>query len=77
MAQLNLNMTPEFEKELQNLMKSRQFKSKAETIRIAIKECLERSLQQKSVIDFDTWIGKGNKKPQNKNPKFKKDDDLW
>lgn len=77
MAQLNLNMTPEFEKDLNKLMKNRRFKTKAETIRTAIKECLDRSNQKKHAINFESWIGMGNKKPVSKNPKLTSDDDLW
>ena len=77
MAQLNINITPEFEKDLNKLMKSKQLKTKAETIRIAVKECLDQTMQKKNLVDFNTWIGKGNKKPTNKNPKFKSEDDLW
>lgn len=38
MAQLNLNTTPEFDRELEALMKKRGIKTKAEAIRLAVHE---------------------------------------
>ena len=77
MPQLNINMTPEFEKDLKQLMKSRQLKTKAETIKIAVKECLDRSILKKAPTDFKKWLGRGKEKAENKTRLFKSDDDLW
>ena len=42
MSQLNIHMTPTLEHDLRKFMKVRHLKSKAEAIRTAIKENLER-----------------------------------
>ena len=38
MAQINLNVTPDFDSDLQSLMKARGLKSKSEAIRLAVRE---------------------------------------
>ena len=77
MPQLNINMTPEFEKDLKQLMKNRQLKTKAETIKIAIKECLDRTMLKQTRTDFKQWLGRGKEKAENNTRRFKSDDDLW
>lgn len=77
MTQLNIHITDEFENELQKFMKIRHLKTKAEAIRTAIKEGLERSVSNIKSTDFSTWLGLGKQIPTNKKIKFKSDDDLW
>lgn len=77
MTQINLHVTPEFEKELQQLMKVKQLKTKALAIRIAVKECLAHSIAQKIPTDFSQWAGLANQVPMNSKPRFSSDDDLW
>jgi len=77
MGQLNIHMTPTFEKNLLRLMKVRHIKTKAEAIRIAINETLNHSIHQIKPVDFSTWIGLAKNIPVNSKPKFKSDDDLW
>jgi len=76
MTQLNIHMTPIFEQELKKFMKMRRLKTKAEAVRIAVKEGLEHSVQAKPT-DFSNWIGLGKEIPDNKKPRFHSDDDLW
>ncbi|HSW94092.1 MAG TPA: hypothetical protein VLJ15_07060 [Gammaproteobacteria bacterium] len=76
MTQLNIHMTPGFERELAKFMKIRHLKTKAEAVRIAIKEGLEHSVQAKPT-DFSAWVGIGKEIPNNKKPRFHSDDDLW
>ena len=77
MSQLNIHMTPAFEKKLLRLMKVRHITTKAEAIRIAVNEALEHSILNVKPIDFVELIGIGNDAPTNSNPRFKSDDDLW
>jgi len=77
MSQLNLHITPAFEQELLKFMKIRHIPTKAEAIRVAIKEGLEHSIGHIKTSDFSDWVGLGNQAPTNKKIKFKSDDDLW
>lgn len=75
MGQLNINLTPEFERDLKSYMKKKGLSQKSEAIRQAVKEAL--ALKGEKKIDFSSWIGLALKYPQNPNPRFKTDDDLW
>lgn len=77
MSQLNINMSPEFEKDLLKFMRARRLKTKAEAIRTAIKEGLEHTIGHAKHVNFQTWIGLGKQAPLNKKNKFHSDDDLW
>jgi len=77
MTQLNIHMTPIFERDLQQFMKIRHIKTKAEALRIAVKEGLEHSLQHIKPTDFSKWVGLGKQVPVNKKRHFRSDDDLW
>jgi|GEM_PF-1710227 len=77
MTQLNIHMTPEFERDLRKFMRVRHLPSKAKAIRTAIRECLEHSVYHAKKTDFSSWIGLGKQVPPNKKNKFHSDDDLW
>jgi len=77
MSQLNIHMTPTFERDLLKFMKIRHLKNKSEAIRIAIKEGLEHSIYAAQPTDFSSWVGLAKQVPFNKKSKFKSDDDLW
>ena len=77
MAQLNINLTSDFERNLKRFMRLRKIKSKSDAIRIAVKEVLEISQNKKRVNDFSKWIGLGKKAPLNPQPRFTSEDDLW
>ncbi len=77
MSQLNIHMTATLEHDLQKFMKVRHLNSKAEAIRTAIKESLERSFPKANAVDFSSWKGLAKKIPTNENPKFDSDQDLW
>ncbi len=76
MAQLNLNLTPQFKKDLEKYMKHRGFKTKSEALRSALHEIvLMISTSKKS--DFSSWLGAGLKAETRQNRRFKSEDDLW
>ena len=78
MSQLNIHLTTAFERDLRKFMKVRHIPTKAEAIRTAIKEGLERSIgQQKPSTNFSTWLGLAKQASPNKKPRFRSDDDLW
>lgn len=77
MSQLNIHMTPAFEHELLKFMKIRKISTKAEAIRVAIKEGLEHSIGYTKPKNFSDWVGLGTQAPTNKKTKFRSDDDLW
>jgi hypothetical protein len=75
-AQINLHVTPEFERALRRLMKLRGIASKSDAIRIAVKEAAERAIAAPRG-SFRSLLGIGLGAPLNPNPRFKSDDDLW
>ena len=77
MTQLNIHMNQVFEKELLKFMKLRHITTKAEAVRIAIREGLAHSIGHPKSNDFSAWVGLGNQIPTNKKTKFRSDDDLW
>lgn len=78
MSQININVTPEFEKNLKAYMKKKGIRQKSEAIRSAVSEAAEKIQEQKSEpYDFSKLLGIGLKAPLNPNPRFKNDDDLW
>ncbi len=74
MKQLNLNVTPEFARDLRTFMKARKIKRKSEAIRVALEEAATRI---RGDFDFRSLIGLAVDDNPNPNPKFKTDDDLW
>lgn len=76
MKQLSLNVTPEFERDLKLFMKRKGIKRKADAIRAAVREIVDREAQR-SNCDFHDLLGIGLKAPLNPNPRFKTEDELW
>jgi hypothetical protein len=77
MTQLNIHITQVFENELLKFMRLRHIPTKAEAVRVAIREGLAHSIGYAKSTDFSAWIGFGNQVPTNKKMKFHSDDDLW
>jgi Arc/MetJ-type ribon-helix-helix transcriptional regulator len=75
MAQLNLNVTAEFDAALKSLMRSRGIRSKSEAIRIAVQETAQKCTGERR--SFSSWLGMANQAPVNPRPRFSGDDDLW
>lgn len=77
LSQLNIQMTPAFEKALARWMRLKGARTKSEAVRLAVEEGLERSLRSRRTADFHAWIGIGLGKLPNPTPRFASDDDLW
>ena len=76
MRQLNLNVTPEFERDLEAYMKSHKISRKSEAIRQALREAAARSTGDDE-YDFRSWLGLGLKTPLRRKPRFRSEDELW
>lgn len=77
MAQLNMNVTPEFDQALAELMRRRDLATKSEAIRVAVQEAVARLRGGQQRVDFREWIGAGLAVPPNPSPRFRSDDQLW
>jgi hypothetical protein len=77
MPQLKIQLTPEIQRVLDRFMKERGLTSESEAVGLAVREALEREPQKARTVDFRDWIGTGRKAPENPNPRFRSDDDLW
>lgn len=76
MGQINIILTPQFERDLQTLMKVRGIRTKSDAIRIAVQEIAKRG----SVADtaqFGELLGAGLRAPMNAKSKFSSEDELW
>lgn len=78
MAQLNLNLNEEFSRDLQELMDKRRIKTKADAIRIAVKETLKSlTLEPEKNIDFTQWIGLAKSPAKRRRVRFKTHAEVW
>jgi hypothetical protein len=76
MKQLNLNVTPEFERDLRQFMKRKGITRKSEAVRRALREAVAQT-PRNADFDFRSWIGLALKAPLNPKPRFRSEDDLW
>jgi hypothetical protein len=76
MKQLNLNVTPEFERDLQIYMKRRRIKLKSDAIRQALHEAAARRPADEG-YDFRSWLGLGLQAPLRRKRGFRSEADLW
>jgi hypothetical protein len=76
MKQLNLNVTPEFDRDLRRFMKQKGIARKSDAIRQALHEAVTRATASGS-CDYRSWLGLGLKAPLNPKPRFRSEDDLW
>lgn len=77
MPQLNIHLTPDFQNNLAEYMRQRRLRTKSEAVRQAIAEAVERERSRHRATDFSQWLGLAARAPQNPNPRFPSDDDLW
>lgn len=76
MRQINLNVTPEFDRDLRLMMKQRGITSKSEAIRQSVHEAAARAGAAVK-CDFRALLGLGLKSPLNPKPRFQSEDELW
>lgn len=76
MRQLNINVTPEFERALRQLMKQRNIPNKSDAVRQAVQEAATRG-SSRTQYDFRAWLGLGLKAPLRHRRRFLSEDDLW
>jgi hypothetical protein len=77
MSQINIHTTNEFDRMLRRLMRLRGLKTKSDAIRVAVRECLERTTAGARGTDFESWIGLATTVPPNPSPRFESDDAIW
>jgi len=77
MAQINLNVTPEFAQDLRRYMRARGFTEKSAAIRAAVREALERTGGARRPVAFSAWVGLARQTPLNPRPWFRDEDALW
>ncbi|MBI4411498.1 MAG: hypothetical protein HY541_03325 [Deltaproteobacteria bacterium] len=76
MSQLNINVTPEFARDLSRYMKKKGIRQKSEAIRQAVRESIRRLTEGQKETDFNSWLGMALKAPL-KPKTIISDDDLW
>lgn len=76
MSQISVELTPELEQALSEYMKLRHIENESEAIRAVVAEVVGRE-RQRNRTDFSDWVGLGLQAPQNPEPRFCSDDDLW
>ncbi len=77
MPQLNIHLTPEFEKALTEYMRLRRVRTKSDAVRLAVLEAVDRERREQPTPRFSQWLGLGRQAPENPNPRFHSDEDLW
>lgn len=77
MVQLNIHLSPQFEKDLADYMRRTGIGQKSEAVRTALREALERLSKKKLGTDFREWRGMALKAPLHAKPRFRSEDDLW
>lgn len=76
MRQLNLIVTPEFERDLKKLIKARKYPNQSAAIRAAVHDAVQQKAPEKS-RDWHSLLGAALRYPANPKPRFKTEDDLW
>ena len=76
MKQLNLNVTPEFERDLHRYMKTKGITQKSDAVRQAVHEAARPGIAN-ARYDYRAWLGLGLKHPLNPKPRFDSEDALW
>lgn len=77
MSQININVTPEFARDLSRYMKRKGIRQKTEAIRKAVCEAAEKVNASGKEGEFRNLLGIGLKAPLNPYPRFKTEDELW
>lgn len=76
MSQLNIHVTPAFERALRQFMRARGIKTKSEAVRAAVEEAA-RGAEGVARIPLENLLGAANRYPQTPREQWLTDDDLW
>lgn len=76
LSQVSVELDPELEQALAEYMKLRHIDTEAEALRAALVEVVEKE-RPRNGPDFSRWLGMGLRAPQNPEPRFRSDNDLW
>ena len=74
--QLNINISDDFQQDLEAFMQARGIKTKSEAVKLAIKEAANLARRQQS-SDYQSWLGSGLKAELNEPLRLQTEDDLW
>jgi hypothetical protein len=77
MPRLSLHVSLEFEQLLSEFMRRRRIRTKSDAVRLAVLEAVERERLVYRAPNFSQWLGLGRQAPENPNPRFRSDHDLW
>jgi hypothetical protein len=75
MKQLNVNVTPEMERDLRQYMRKHGLDTKSDAIRLALHEAAKQAAT--AVCDYRSWLGLGLRAPLRNKRQFKNEDELW
>ncbi len=77
MAQVNLHVTEDFAKDIDDLMRLQGIRTKSEAIRLAVSEAAALARRRSEPFDFEKWRGLALRFPERPDPPVLSDDDLW
>jgi Arc/MetJ-type ribon-helix-helix transcriptional regulator len=75
MRQININVTPEFQRDLDMLMRKRKLKNKSDAIRFAVRQAAGARAEEP--YDYRAWIGYALRAPLARKKKYLTEDELW
>jgi hypothetical protein len=76
MSQLNIHVTPAFDRALRRFMRARGIKTKSEAVRAAVEEAA-RSTEGERKIPLETLLGAAARYPQAPRDQWLTDEQLW
>jgi hypothetical protein len=76
MRQININVTPEFERDLRHYMRAKNLTTKSDAIRQALREAVAQGVGAPDV-DFRSWLGRALRVPLRRRRRFRNEDELW
>ncbi len=76
MGQLNIRLTPDFDRKLARLMELRGISTKTEAVRAAVSEAVERA-EHRPTTSWEKLRGAANKYEQRPREQWLTEDDLW
>jgi hypothetical protein len=76
MRQININVTPEFERDLRLYMRAKNLTTKSDAIRQALREAVAQNAGPAD-LDFRSWLGRALRVPLRRRRRFHNEDELW